>query len=85
MAQVVGDRTILSITEAGERYDLSPSYLGLLARRQQIDAFKIGLMWLIYDDSLQAFLNHPRKPGPKPKAAKSASKLTIAQISGEEQ
>ena len=85
MPQVVGNRTILSITEACQQYDLSPSYLGLLARKHQIESFKMGLMWLIYEDSLQRFLDHPRKPGPKPKATKSASKDTMAQKSGEEQ
>jgi len=85
MAQVVGNRTILSITEAGERYHLSPSYLGLLARNHQIESFKMGLMWLIYEDSLCQFLAQPRRPGPKPKALKSASKNTMPQKSGEEQ
>ncbi len=58
------ERTILSVTEASNAYDLSPSYLGLLARQQKIEAFKKGLMWLIYEDSLQSFLKIPRKPGP---------------------
>jgi hypothetical protein len=85
MAQVVGNRTILTITEAGDKYHLSPSYLGLLARNHQIESFKMGLMWLIYEDSLCQFLAHPRKPGPKPKNSSSTSKNTMAQKSGEEQ
>lgn len=85
MPQVVGNRTILSITEACQRFNLSPSYLGLLARRHEIESFKMGLMWLIYEDSLAQFLAQPRKPGPKPKATKTSNKHTMAQNSGDEQ
>ena len=85
MPQTTGNRVIISIHEASQKYDLSIGYLSLLARQSKLEAFKMGLMWVLYEDSLIAFLNQPRKPGPKPKAVKSASKNTMAQKSGEEQ
>ncbi len=72
MAQIIGNRAVLSITEACERYNLSHSYLGLLARKKYTEAIKISLVWLIYEDSLQAFLSHPRKTGPKPKSIQTS-------------
>jgi hypothetical protein len=82
MAQTIGNRVIITITEASQKYDLSIGYLSLLARQHKVEAFKMGLMWVLYEDSLTHFLDQPRKPGPKNKAAKLANKDTIAQKKG---
>lgn len=80
-----GNRVIISVDEASQQYNLSISYLSLLARQQKIEAFKMGQSWVLYEDSLAAFLSQPRKPGPKPKSSSSASKDTMAQKSGDDQ
>jgi excisionase family DNA binding protein len=59
-------RTLLSTIEAHERSGLSQDHIGLLVRRGAIEATKVGNYWLIYEDSLQRYLESPRKPGPKP-------------------
>lgn len=71
MPHTIGGRTLLSLTEARERFDLSQNYLGLLLRDGKVEGFKLGSIWHVYADSIEAFLSHPRKPGPKGPRKKS--------------
>lgn len=66
-------RRLLSTTEAQERSGLSRDHLGLMVRRSQLEAVKIGNYWLIYEESLEHYLASPRKPGPKPKTSTDQS------------
>ncbi|WP_420917097.1 helix-turn-helix domain-containing protein [Dictyobacter halimunensis] len=58
-------RPYLTTTQAAERSGLSPSYMTLLLRQGKLEGFQVVRDWLIYTDSLEAFLAKPRKPGPK--------------------
>lgn len=61
-------RTLLSTTEAHQLSGLSRDHIGLLIRRGQIEAMKVGNYWFIFEDSMNRYLASPRKPGPKPHA-----------------
>jgi hypothetical protein len=65
MPHNVDGRTALSISEACECSHLSSNYIGLLLRQGQLEGFKVGFIWVVFEDSLQSFLKKPRKPGPK--------------------
>jgi excisionase family DNA binding protein len=59
------DRALLNTREASEIAHLSPAHLSLLLRERKLEGVKLGRDWLVYEDSLHAFLAHPRKTGPK--------------------
>lgn len=59
-------RKLLSTSEAHNRSGLSRDHIGLMIRRGQISAMKVGNYWFIYEESLNSYLDSPRKPGPKP-------------------
>ena len=59
------DRAYVPTPEAQKMSGFSRSYLGLLLRNGEIDGFRLGREWFIYVDSLNQFLEKPRKPGPK--------------------
>ncbi|GHO82409.1 helix-turn-helix domain-containing protein [Dictyobacter formicarum] len=58
-------RPYLTTTQAAERSGLSTSYMTLLLRQGKLEGFQVVRDWLIYTDSLEAFLAKTRKPGPK--------------------
>ncbi len=59
------NRPHMSTPEAAKVSGLSKGYLSLLLRRGELEGFRLGRDWFIYTDSLQQFLEKPRKPGPK--------------------
>jgi excisionase family DNA binding protein len=59
------NRECLTIAQAENRSDLSRSYLTSLLRNGKLEGIQLGREWLIYTDSLELFLNTPRKSGPK--------------------
>jgi hypothetical protein len=59
------DRAYMPTSEAQKMSGFSRSYLGLLLRNGEIDGFRLGREWFIYVDSLNRFVEKPRKPGPK--------------------
>ncbi len=61
------DRVLLSTTEAQRIANLSQEHIQWLLRHGHLEGFKIGHSWLVFQDSLTAFLAQPRKPGPKPR------------------
>lgn len=61
--QSQGSRQILSAMKASAISGLSHSYITHLARTGQVEAIKPGHDWLVYEDSLLAFLTQPRSPG----------------------
>jgi hypothetical protein len=58
-------REYISTVQAEERSELSRIYIAQLLRKGILDGFKLGRDWFVYTDSLEAFLQTKRKPGPK--------------------
>lgn len=64
--QSYNNRSVLSSSEASTRYGISRSHILYLVRTGKIEGTKPGGHdWMIYEDSLQAFLSQPRSPGRK--------------------
>ncbi len=63
--RIQGDRVLLSTAEAHTMSGLGQEYIQRLLRRGRLEGLKLGHDWLVYEDSLEAFLASPRKPGPK--------------------
>jgi excisionase family DNA binding protein len=59
------ERTLLTTQEASVLALVTPAHLSFLLRQHRIDGIKAGRDWLIYEDSLRAFIRQPRKRGPK--------------------
>jgi excisionase family DNA binding protein len=55
----------ISTTEAAERFQITTGYVTQLARKGVIKAKKLGRDWMIDENSLQFYLTHPLKRGPK--------------------
>lgn len=71
---IQADRPYITTSEASKRSGLSNTYLTLLLRKGKLEGFQLAREWLIYADSLETFLQLPRKPGPKgPRKPKSNS------------
>ena len=75
MAQpiVSNDRVLLPSTEACKIAGFSRQHMQRLLRSGLVEGIKPGHDWLVYEDSLMAFLAQPRKPGPKGPHKKSSS------------
>jgi hypothetical protein len=81
------DRAYMPTSEAQKMSGFSRSYLGLLLRNGEIDGFRLGREWFIYVDSLNRFVEKPRKPGPKgsrKKAVHDASSISDAKRNSDE-
>ena len=72
------NRPYMTTPAAAERSGLSKAYITLLLRKGVLEGFQLSRDWLVYSDSLEHFLETPRKSGPKgPRAqAKQASPST---------
>ena len=68
------NRQFITTPEAAERSGLSKAYLTLLLRKGTLEGFQLSRDWLIYTDSLEKFLETPRKSGPKGPRKKSNQK-----------
>jgi excisionase family DNA binding protein len=62
---VRADRKLLSTAEACRISGLGRQYIERLLRQGRLAGIKPGHDWLVYEDSLHAFLAQPRKRGPK--------------------
>jgi excisionase family DNA binding protein len=63
--RVESGRAMLSTAEACQVTGFSPAYIQRLLREERIEGFKLGSVWHIYEDSLEAFTSQTRKRGPK--------------------
>ena len=63
--RISGDRVLLSTSEAVEISGLSREHIQRLLRQKLLEGMKLGHDWLLFEDSLEAFLAQPRKTGPK--------------------
>ncbi len=61
--KVDNSRVLLSTTEASETTGLSSRYIQRLLNLKRVEGTKIGVVWLVYEDSLKAFVAQPRKRG----------------------
>jgi hypothetical protein len=59
------DRVLVPSTEARKIAGFSRQHLQRLLRDKRIEGIKLAHDWLVYEDSLNAYLAQPRKPGPK--------------------
>jgi excisionase family DNA binding protein len=57
----------ISVTEAAQLSNLTPSFIRRLLRRGEIAGVKIGATWLTTEAAVRDYLNRDRRPGPKPK------------------
>ncbi len=65
MPQRTGDRVLLSTSEAIKQSGLSRVHIQRLLRNSQLDGVKLGHDWLVFEDSLLAYIAQPHKTGPK--------------------
>ena len=69
--QISGNRILLPTIEACKKTGFSSAYIQRLLRDERLEGVKIGAVWLVYEDSLEAFFSQPRKRGPKGPRKKS--------------
>ncbi len=62
---ISNNRVLIPSTEARKIAGFSRQHLQRLLRDKRIEGIKLAHDWLVYEDSLKAFLAQPRKPGPK--------------------
>ena len=67
------NRPILSVAEASVYSGFTRTHINYLITQGQLDAVKVGSMWLVYEDSLSRYLAQPRRPGPKPRPGGAAN------------
>ena len=76
-------RVLLPSTEARKIAGFSRQHLQRLLRDKRIEGIKLAHDWLVYEDSLTAYLAQSRKPGPKgprKKASKDSPEITSSDI-----
>ena len=76
---VRADRKLLSTAQASRMSGLGRQYIERLLRQERLAGIKPGHDWLVYEDSLLAFLAQPRKRGPK--GPRKASSLDLSAAS----
>jgi len=65
LQRISSDRALVSTSEACKITGFSSAYIQRLLRQKRIEGVKLGSIWLVYEDSLTAFVAQPRKRGPK--------------------
>ena len=74
---------LLSVADAAAELDASEAYVRRLLLRQRLYGTKLGFVWVIYPDDLEAFKQLRRPPGRPRKAIESPDKASLADIAGE--
>lgn len=65
--QIDANCRVLTSAEASTISGLTRTHINDLFHRSILDAVRVGNAWLVYEDSLRAYIAEPRKPGPKPR------------------
>ena len=65
MPQRIGDRVLLSTSDAIKQSGLSRVHIQRLLRNHQLEGVKLGHDWLVFEDSLLAYIAQSYKTGPK--------------------
>jgi excisionase family DNA binding protein len=55
----------ISVTEAANLSNLTPSYIRRLLRNGELEGVKVGEAWLTTEAAMKAYLKKDRRPGPK--------------------
>ena len=76
--RIRSDRALISTTEACRLAGFSRQHIHRLLRGGLIEGVKLGHDWLVYEDSLAAYLAQPRKRGPKGTHTRAAPDQTDA-------
>jgi len=63
--RIIEEPRILSLAEASRRTNIDADYLGLLARRGILPAFKRGGRWFVSEEELQQYIETVRRKGGK--------------------
>ena len=79
--QIDANRRVLTSAEASAISGLTRTHINYLIHRNILDAVRVGNAWLVYEDSLRAYIAEPRKPGPKPRPT-SAGDSSMAEQKG---
>lgn len=75
---------LLSVAEAASELNASDAYVRRLLLNERLYGIKIGNIWAIYPDDLEAFKRMRRPPGRPPKLEViSANRASIVRIAGE--
>lgn len=61
------DRRLLSVTEASQVSQMTPSYIRRLLRTNKLPGVKVGRDWFTTEEAIRAYLAEDRRPGPKAK------------------
>jgi excisionase family DNA binding protein len=72
MQGISGDRVLIPTATACQQSGFSRGYIQRLVKRGRVEGIKLGHDWLIYEDSLAAFLAQPRERG-RPKGQQQTS------------
>ena len=62
-------RPVMTVTEASSISGFTRTHINYLINHEQLEAIKVGNVWLVYEDSVRQYLSIPHKPGPKPRNA----------------
>ena len=75
---------LLSVAEAAAELNASEAYVRRLLLRQRLYGTKIGFVWAIYPDDLEAF-NRTRRPPGRPRKLQDqvSERASVARIAGE--
>ena len=74
---------VLSVAQAAAELNASEAYVRRLLLRQRLYGTKLGFVWAIYPDDLEAFKRMRRPPGRPRKAVENADKAALAGIADE--
>jgi len=74
---------LLSVAEVAAELDASEAYVRRLLLRQRLYGTKLGFVWVIYPDDLEAFKLLRRPPGRPRKTVEGTDKASLADIAGE--
>jgi excisionase family DNA binding protein len=73
----------MSVAEAAAELNASEAYVRRLLLRQRLYGTKLGFVWAIYPDDVEAFKRMRRPPGRPRKAVQNANNASLALIADE--
>jgi len=73
---------LLSVAEAAAELKASRAYVRRMLARQRLYGIKLGSVWAIFPDDVEAFIRTRRPPG-RPRKAPVTEPLTASAIAGE--
>jgi excisionase family DNA binding protein len=75
---------LLSVAEAAAELNASEAYVRRLLMRQRLYGIKVGIVWAIFPEDLQAFLRTRRRPGrPRKLVVSAVDQASARRVVGE--